>query len=1050
MDTYFERLEEIVKRHEQEIDHLNAERNALRQEERNMPVEEFNREYQRIVNYLESETRSLNEAQATLESYHYNYDKSESLINDLRNLRGELSSARDKQDEDEINEEITSKEAELRASISLLPLELADYLRNTFLTRENVNYADDIEIENTNDNVDNLPEEVTPDSLNVIDTQVEEGVSENNLVEEAQIEYDLNKQKIENLKAKQAENNEALEKAIKRINEIMQEERAKYENEGPFDNETLNNLQKYYLGLKTSENEALKEIRKNMQLISRKLQSLEKKQLQIIDASNFAKNFELSYKESKKLFANLKNRKIISNIIKQRNLDEIFSKTNKTEEDKENLRKALEEIREKIVNSSKKKENDKKPEIDVLYGMDEQIKSQDAPRKITMPEESRLAIYDSAKQLPAVIRKNDKEMVKESNLEEENDEPLLLTDGNKIEIPSLVVDPEKDSSKKDKLEKSKKEEKVELKRGLREIIGDLRVGLDMGKKDGSRYRRCNLKVSQNFKKELQSGNTLYNIVHVVPAVIKASTQLLAKISGKIMLGEDAKTMVETLQQRMDNLSYNDLETIFKEYRGNRVNQERYPQVLNMVIEQKISEYILGKVTKINENIERCYRNVFYADNLIKSIDDNLRKGKLSNEEKLARLEQRRECLQRAAESIKYIRKAKIEADNLLSGGLHGLSEDMKAAASKLNCVGMRFTKNHDLDNDLEDALLKCEKAENKAIADGNDELLLNSFIQNELLLSSNTEISYSIFGKRSVGKKYYSPLAEQLNYNNDPFIRDLFTTIAVATSAISAVNASSSFKNKQSETEQFIVSEREMLDKIHKAGEEITSKRNAMYEGMRAQANQDVLTSSGTIERATLDANDWILGTDAYHVADKAGHAFTNDFYNSVQSRFATVSQEYGSSVINQAGVLQELAKISNDSHATLVSVTDKCLEILRPYAQNNPQFDLVAAQDAMQYIVSHPDAIANMNQAMMDVQNIGEELLNVSQTSIETITNLPGDLGSTIMAAASACALASRVSSTMSKTVNKGYGNAVTDMVNEYINDYELQEETKESTHRN
>ena len=36
MDTYFARLEEIIKKHEQEIDHLNNERSALRQEEKNM------------------------------------------------------------------------------------------------------------------------------------------------------------------------------------------------------------------------------------------------------------------------------------------------------------------------------------------------------------------------------------------------------------------------------------------------------------------------------------------------------------------------------------------------------------------------------------------------------------------------------------------------------------------------------------------------------------------------------------------------------------------------------------------------------------------------------------------------------------------------------------------------------------------------------------------------------------------------------------------------------------------------------------------------------
>ena len=117
MNTYFERLEEIVRRHEQEIDHLKAERLALRQEESNMSFDNFNREYQRIIYYLENETRSLNDAQNTLDNYHFNYDKAESLINDLRNLRKELDTATSRQDENAIQEEITAKEEELRKTI---------------------------------------------------------------------------------------------------------------------------------------------------------------------------------------------------------------------------------------------------------------------------------------------------------------------------------------------------------------------------------------------------------------------------------------------------------------------------------------------------------------------------------------------------------------------------------------------------------------------------------------------------------------------------------------------------------------------------------------------------------------------------------------------------------------------------------------------------------------------------------------------------------------------------------------------------------------------
>ena len=55
-------------------------------------------------------------------------------------------------------------------------------------------------------------------------------------------------------------------------------------------------------------------------------------------------------------------------------------------------------------------------------------------------------------------------------------------------------------------------------------------------------------------------------------------------------------------------------------------------------------------------------------------------------------------------------------------------------------------------------------------------MALRVFIENELLLSKNTKIQGSLLGRRSTGEKYYSPLVSQLDYRDDPFIRDLFTT----------------------------------------------------------------------------------------------------------------------------------------------------------------------------------------------------------------------------------------------------------------------------------
>ena len=69
------------------------------------------------------------------------------------------------------------------------------------------------------------------------------------------------------------------------------------------------------------------------------------------------------------------------------------------------------------------------------------------------------------------------------------------------------------------------------------------------------------------------------------------------------------------------------------------------------------------------------------------------------------------------------------------------------------------------------------------------------------------------------------------------------------------------------------------------------------------------------------------------------------------------------------------MAAIASDSHATLVDVSRECLSILRNYASTHPQFDLTAIEESMKFLVDHPDAVVNMNNAMSDVINLGDAL---------------------------------------------------------------------------
>ena len=106
------------------------------------------------------------------------------------------------------------------------------------------------------------------------------------------------------------------------------------------------------------------------------------------------------------------------------------------------------------------------------------------------------------------------------------------------------------------------------------------------------------------------------------------------------------------------------------------------------------------------------------------------------------------------------------------------SKDFKAVESKMNYVGLRFSKQNNFDNELQARLADAGHRINEGIATQNDQELFEAFIDYEKIYYENTEVKGSIVGKRSTGKKWYSPHAELMDYRDDPFIRDLFTTIA--------------------------------------------------------------------------------------------------------------------------------------------------------------------------------------------------------------------------------------------------------------------------------
>ena len=578
--------------------------------------------------------------------------------------------------------------------------------------------------------------------------------------------------------------------------------------------------------------------------------------------------------------------------------------------------------------------------------------------------------------------------------------------------------------------------------GLREIInGKICKGLEITKKDADKYRWSNARIWKSFVDELHSGNVVYNILHVVPGLVKLAGSAFMKLTKGVFGTKRANDLVKEMKSRIDNLSEEELETLFNGYRSGYIIQEGYPQVINMIIEEKMNEYIMGKVTAINNELVAAYKIVVTNYKLIAGIDAKLREKGLTKKTRDKLKAERKKLLEDAAANCIDIKVMQEEARNLLSGGLHGMSEDMKASLTKMNLDGMRFAKTYDYDNDLEDKLEAAEKQFLDGVSKGDAQAVLSGFLKEERLLAANTRTDDTIIGKISKGKKHYSPLVERLDYNPDPLVKDLFTMIAVTSAAISAVNAvrvnieqQRILEAHQQEIANVNNANNQTMTQVNQTGAEIAGKRDVFASGMRAQTEQNVLSRTNVHERASLDQTGWSIGTDQYHVLDHARHEAAQQFYTDTYMQMQDVSVRYAQGIITQDQALQELADIATQSHKTFTDTVSDVLRDTEAYAASHPQHDLTAVLGTMRYFANNTEAISQMNQGMVDVTNLGESLIGLTAEQATAIQSLPSDLATTLVAAASATALAYNVARDFNKKVqrSKSQHNEVTEMVNE------------------
>ena len=580
-------------------------------------------------------------------------------------------------------------------------------------------------------------------------------------------------------------------------------------------------------------------------------------------------------------------------------------------------------------------------------------------------------------------------------------------------------------------------------RGFDTIIYELTKDLDVKKGDAKKYTASNIKVFKGFCNELQAKNTIYNIFHFVPAVIKVPINLVRKLANKVIYSIKDKQRIKELKERIDKLPESDVEIILKEYKGSRVIQEKLPTILNVLLNEKIQKHLNAKLENKNEILECKYLTLINAAKEVEECNKRLATEK--DPEKIKAINNiKNSFLKASAQDIAMVRKTYDEANALVSGGAHGFEEDMKAAGTKMSRVGMSFAKDYDLDHELQQKLAELEQQEKLAIQKNDNEAALKAFMARVELLSRNTKIENSIVGKRDVGKKVFLPFGGEINYNPNPLVKDILTTLTVVTSAVSAVSAlkthgpnGSSQTELQNEIQKVNDANKKVIQDANDQGAILAGNRKTIEQGMNEYTNQSVVNATTTTERMTADkfsdSSGWRFGAD-YNHADALAHQQYNAMADQIKSQIEDIARQSSKGMITDQQALEMLKNVSNQQQRNLINVYTEYQPILKEYAATHT-FDLHGLNESMEQVLANPDAIIKMNDAMVETVEIGEHLMGLKAEQVSAFLSLPSDLRQTLTANAAAAVLAYNVARDVdTKAKARTYGNEVTDMVQEYI----------------
>ncbi len=643
-------------------------------------------------------------------------------------------------------------------------------------------------------------------------------------------------------------------------------------------------------------------------------------------------------------------------------------------------------------------------------------------------EEEKEQTTEGVTPVPVVeIKGSEDEEAQEGDSQEDQEEVEEVTEEPE-DIERTIPESEEDQEE-ESIEDEEEMEVEQPKRGLQTIIASILVDpetnepINMTVKQRKRLERSNISITGALKNGLSYGNYLYNLTSIAPTIIGVIPNVMMKLAGKIMLTRKAKENIRIVRENLNNLSDEDLEVLYREFRGDAVVNLRGAAAVTGLIKEAVERYQERKYIAP----KRAEMKITYAKilNDYETIENNkvlihqITSGTMSSTdaqtliEKLgvanltqavALLETRNNRLMSTkAQEIGRVRELGRELQPELSGGKHGFAEDVRATDSKMNLQGRRFAKDISTGaaQEIMAAMGQLQDAEAAAIERGDNETALQAFMKLETTQARESKMEGSIFGKRDTGVYHYHPIPEELDYRPDPFVRNVLTTVTTAAIVKGMINE---IHNRMMEAElrkanQDVASQQQVIDDVNQRNAEasahnaaqgqavqqsssqLTGSSESVKRGMEAQVDQNIAATRATHEYMDHDATGWSFN-DAYHAADKVHHTAVQNAAEDAQAQLSQIHQDLAAGRITDVQAMRQIAQVNSDTHSMFQQAVQEAIPVFKEYAQAHPNFEYEQYIAALERLGSDPTAIDALNQSAINAVEIGQ--------SLEGITILP------------------------------------------------------------